>query len=116
MKAITFFFLFVLLLIAGCGPANYTSKFFDNRNNNEYKINAVLYKDGIVVNINDTRTVVGRFSPGQKDVIASGTYLGHQVRLNGTYMSDYNPIADIYYWFVTIYIDGDEAASFDLGK
>lgn len=116
MRAITFFFLFALLLIVGCGPANYTSKFFDNRNNIEYKINAVLYKDGIVVNINDTRTVVGKFSKGQKEVIALGTYLGHEVRLSGSYMSDYNMIADIYYWYVIIYIDGDEAANFDLGK
>jgi hypothetical protein len=116
MRAITIFSLFALLLIVGCGPANYTSKFFDNRNNTEYKINAVLYKDGIVVNINDTRTVVGKFSKGQKEVRAQGKYLSHQVTLWASKSQEYNMIADIDYWFVIIDIDGNEAAQFDLGK
>jgi len=114
MKVITIFFLFALLLIVGCSPASHTVKFFDNRNNNEYKINTVLYKDGIVVNINDIRTVVARFSPGQKDVSAIGTYKGHEVRLSGFYTSHNYSLFESYYWNVTIYIDNETAGDFEL--
>jgi hypothetical protein len=108
MKAIANFFLFALLLIVGCTPSN-SFMFFDNRINKEYKVNIVKYKDGIVVNINDTRTVVARFSSGQKELSASGKYLGHLVELSAFYSTEYNPIADIGSWKVSITIDGELA-------